>query len=68
VADIIDDPYDNWHQEWNEFCMHLNQEVALENNETYVFRGVNNLGEMIGKKGSQTFEISESSIKVKGLY
>ena len=68
VADIIDDPNDNWHHEWNEFCMHLNQEVALENNETYIFRGVNNLGEMIGKKGSQTFEISESSIKVKGLY
>lgn len=68
LKDIIDDPSPCWHREWNEFCVHLNQEVELENNETYTFKGVNNLGRMIGEKSSQTYEISESSLKVKGLY
>lgn len=68
LKDIVDDPSPDWHREWNEYCVHLNQEVELENNEAYVFKGVNNLGRMIGEKSSQTYEISESSLKVKGLY
>ncbi len=68
LKDIVDDPSPDWHREWNKFCVHLNQEVELENNETYIFKGVNNLGNMIGEKSSQTYAISESSLKVKGLY
>ena len=69
---LIDDGMKNWHKDWENLCIHLNQDIeVLENNKIInqgIFIGIDDDGSAIVKNENGYTNYNTQLISIKGVY